>query len=230
MASSPHPPLGYLLPACGEKGYVGAAATDSRDFKFVVPRPAERGEGGRRPGEGLFAIALILIATNAFATLSIKRNIDKPKTIDVSIADEPLSSAVKALGVYLPHRAQLLVSRDPGVTYSARQVAPEAALRAVVGLAGATMTIQKDQYWIRHDRDATVGIDVKDEDIRAILKTMQKQCDVKNLVIDPDVQGKGTFLFDKVPCRSAFDIVFRTMGLASQDYGNSVVTVGTRRH
>src|SRR5438034_9395237 len=39
---APHPPFGHLLPASGEKG----ARISS------VPRPAERGEGGRRPGEG----------------------------------------------------------------------------------------------------------------------------------------------------------------------------------
>jgi hypothetical protein len=75
----------------------------------------------------------------------------------------------------------------------------------------------------------TVTLDVKDEDIDKILKSMKQQCQIRNLVIDRDVQGKGTFLFNNVPCRTAFDIVFRTMGLASVDYGNSVVTVGKRR-
>lgn len=114
----------------------------------ATPRPAQRGEGGRRPGEGLHALllAMLLVAAPAFAAA-------KPKT---------------------------------------------------------------------------VTLDVKDEDIRVILKSMQKQCGIRNLVIDRDVQGKGTFLFDKVPCRTAFDVVFRTMGLASVDYGNSVVTVGIR--
>src|SRR6266542_178946 len=37
--SAPHPSSGHLLPAGGEKGFEG-------------PRPAQRGEGGRRPGEG----------------------------------------------------------------------------------------------------------------------------------------------------------------------------------
>jgi hypothetical protein len=75
----------------------------------------------------------------------------------------------------------------------------------------------------------TVTLDVKDEDIDKILKSMKQQCQVRNLVIDRDVQGKGTFLFNNVPCRTAFDVVFRTMGLASVDYGNSVVTVAKRR-
>jgi chromosome segregation protein len=39
--NAPHPSFGHLLPASGEKA-----------LAFDAPRPAERGEGGRRPGEG----------------------------------------------------------------------------------------------------------------------------------------------------------------------------------
>ena len=74
-----------------------------------------------------------------------------------------------------------------------------------------------------------VKLDVKDEDVHKILATMQKQCAVKNLVIDPDVQASGTFLFHDVPCPTAFKVVFQTLGLSSVDYGNSVITVGTRK-
>lgn len=79
------------------------------------------------------------------------------------------------------------------------------------------------------EKPRSVNLDVKDEEIHVILKSMQTQCAIKNLIIDPDVQGRGTFYFRDVPCRTAFDVVFRTMGLRSSDYGNSVVTVATRR-
>jgi hypothetical protein len=62
-------------------------------------------------------------------------------------------------------------------------------------------------------KQRTVTLDVKDEDIRLILKDMQTQCAIRNLVIDPDVEGKGTFVFRGVPCPTAFDVVTRTMGL-----------------
>jgi len=79
-------------------------------------------------------------------------------------------------------------------------------------------------------RERTVTIDVKDAEIRPLLKTMQRQCGIKNLVIDPNVQGGGaTFLFRDVPCRQAFDIVFRTFGLSATSYPHSIVTVGARR-
>ena len=74
----------------------------------------------------------------------------------------------------------------------------------------------------------TVTLDVKDAEARVVLKSMQKQCGIKNLVIDPNVQGSGTFYFRAVPCETAFPIVLRTMGLAGRMEPNSIVTVGIR--
>ncbi len=78
------------------------------------------------------------------------------------------------------------------------------------------------------DRPPTVTLDVKDEDIRVILKSMQKQCAIKNLIIDKEVEGKGTFLFHELPCDRAFDTVFRTMSLRAKTYSNDVVNVAPR--
>jgi len=73
-----------------------------------------------------------------------------------------------------------------------------------------------------------VTLDVKDEDIHVILKSMQAQCAVRNLVVDPGVSGKGTFYFHDVPCRTAFDVVLRTMGLAAE-YSDGVVAVERKK-
>jgi type II secretory pathway component GspD/PulD (secretin) len=74
----------------------------------------------------------------------------------------------------------------------------------------------------------TVTLDVKDEDIRVVLKSMQKQCGIKNLILDKEVEGKGTFIFRQLPCKTAFDTVFRTMSLRSKTYSNDVVNVRPR--
>ena len=76
----------------------------------------------------------------------------------------------------------------------------------------------------------SVTLDVVDEDARVILKSMQQQCGIKNLVIDPDVKGSGTFYFKAVPCPTAFRVVLRTMGLQASTYSNHIVTVGTASH
>jgi len=74
----------------------------------------------------------------------------------------------------------------------------------------------------------TVTLDVKDAEVRDILKSMQRQCAIKNLIVDPDVQGKGTFFIHDVPCATAFDIVFRTMRLKAVTYSNTLTAVETR--
>ena len=74
----------------------------------------------------------------------------------------------------------------------------------------------------------TVTMDVKDEDVRVILKSMQKQCGIKNLLIDKDVSGAGMVYFREVPCATAFHVVFHQFGVTGQVEQN-IVTVEPRR-
>ena len=75
----------------------------------------------------------------------------------------------------------------------------------------------------------TVTLDVKDADVRDILQSMKEQCGIRNMVIDPEVKGKGTrLIFKEVPCSTAFKVVLRQFGLAGQ-YDTSMTTVETRK-
>jgi hypothetical protein len=76
--------------------------------------------------------------------------------------------------------------------------------------------------------EKTVTLDVKDAEVRDIFKSMQKQCAIKNVILDPNVQGKGTFYFHKVPCRTAFTMVMRTLGLQASNSTEAMLAVGTR--
>ena len=73
-----------------------------------------------------------------------------------------------------------------------------------------------------------VTLDVKDADVHDVLKSIRKQCGIKNLVIDPGVTGSGTFLFHDVPCKVALDTVLKTTGLASTTYSSNLVAVRRR--
>jgi hypothetical protein len=77
-------------------------------------------------------------------------------------------------------------------------------------------------------RPPTVTLDVKDEEVRDILKSMQRQCGIKNLAIDPEVHGKATFYLRNIPCAKAFDVVLRTFGLRSVTYSSSLTAVEKR--
>jgi type II secretory pathway component HofQ len=74
----------------------------------------------------------------------------------------------------------------------------------------------------------TVTLDVKDADVRVVLKSMQQQCGIKNLLIDKEVQGEATILFREVPCATAFKVVFRQFGLTGQ-VARNVTTVEPRK-
>lgn len=75
--------------------------------------------------------------------------------------------------------------------------------------------------------EPTVTLDVKDADVRVILKEMQQQCGIRNMLIDKDVTGAGTILFREVPCETALRTVFRQFGLKGVVNPN-VVTVEPR--
>jgi hypothetical protein len=55
---------------------------------------------------------------------------------------------------------------------------------------------------------------------------VQRQCGIRNLIIDPHVQGSGTFLFNRVPCRTALDTILKTMGLGRYSDDRQVTAVG----
>jgi hypothetical protein len=74
----------------------------------------------------------------------------------------------------------------------------------------------------------TVTLDVKDEDVHLILKSMQKQCAIKNLLIDKEVSGAGMVYFTDVPCETAFRVIFHQFGLTGHIEQN-VVTVERRQ-
>lgn len=59
----------------------------------------------------------------------------------------------------------------------------------------------------------TLSIDVKDAEVRAIFATVKVQCGIRNVIIDRDVSGKGTFLFRDVPCEQAIRTITASLGL-----------------
>ena len=76
--------------------------------------------------------------------------------------------------------------------------------------------------------EPAVTLDVKDEDVRVILRSMKKQCGIRNLLIDEDVQGKASLYVRDVPCGNAFRVVFQQFSLAGT-VDENVVHVETRK-
>lgn len=146
----------------------------------------------------------------------------------MTVINMPVSEAARRLSTELKQKIEVeagiatpvsLIVRDATEERLLEQLAERAGLR-VVRTAGA-IRLQRDE--------ATVTIDVKDANVRDVLERMRRQCGIRNLVIDPDVRGTGTFLFHAVPCSEAFRAVLATQGLAAEFSGTAVATVSTRR-
>lgn len=175
-------------------------------------------------------VLFVLMATPMFGSITVRRSPYNSKTIDVYIVNERVTEAVGAIEMYLPKSVEILVGDDPVITYRAKEVSPEKALSAIAKAAKVELSSSDDRYWIHSPGEPTVTLDVKDAEASYILKSMQHQCGIKNLIIDPGVQGSGTFLFNHVPCKQAFSVVLRSLGLAAQTYSNNLVSVGEPPH
>lgn len=180
----------------------------------------------------LVAGAVVLVfALPLFASISVRRSPYNAKTIDVYIVNERVTDAIGSIEMYLPKPVEMIVADDRVITYRAKEVSPERALRVMASLGKTELTSDEDRYWVRSSGELTVTLDVKDAETREILKSMQRQCGIRNLIVDPDVvQGSGTFYFVQVPCKQAFNVVFQSLGLSAQTYSNNLVSVGAAPH
>ena len=85
--------------------------------------------------------------------------------------------------------------------------------------------------------DASVAVQASQtvDETRWLLELARAHSAIRGVVgwvplIDPKVEGTGTFLFNQVPCRQAFDVVLRSLGLAAQTYSDTMVSVGANPH
>jgi len=168
------------------------------------------------------AVLILLAALPAAAIISV-RHVDAGH-ISVIIRGERLSDAVNAVAP----DTRIVTDDDPIVSVRQERVTPSAALQAIVRAAKLQLADENGVWVIRNASESHVTLDVKDADVREILRSMQQQCAIKNLIIDPKVQGNGTFVLHAVPCRTAFDVVTRTMSLKLITYENNVVEVAPR--
>lgn len=144
--------------------------------------------------------------------------------IDVRAESASLYALADAIGMRLETAVSVDLP-DRSVDFKVCNITPAAALNALAQQEQLRIVIDGDSLVLRDATEATVTIDVKDGDVREVMATIQSQCGIRNMVIDPGVQGKGTFLFNQVPCGVAIRTVLRTLGLAGEAMPNSVVHV-----
>lgn len=138
------------------------------------------------------------------------------------------NASLRALGVAIGMRMKVRVTLDlpdRSVDFTAAAETPRAALGKLAQQETLRIEEEGGEITLRDALESTVSLDVKDGDAREILQSISSQCGIRNLIIDRDVQGKGTFLFDRVPCGVAVRTVLRTLGLAGEVMPNSIMHV-----
>lgn len=157
--------------------------------------------------------------------IMIRKVAPSSSLVAITAEKASLRGLLASLALHLPERVVVELDGDRVVTYKARSVQPDSALAAIASRAGLVAD-RRDRSWVVLDpKELAVTIDVKDEPIANILRSVQKQCGIRNLMIDPDVQGSGTFLFREVRCGVALATIFRSMGLTAESYPSSVLRV-----
>jgi hypothetical protein len=137
------------------------------------------------------------------------------------------AAGVLALRIGVP---VVVEAGDRAISRRIARATPEEALADLVRSEGLVAFREKGVVVIRErGLEPVVTIDVKDGEIASILREVATQCGIRNLVLDRDVQGTGTFLFQDVPCEAAFRAIFASMGLTADRELNSLIHVRTQR-
>jgi len=145
--------------------------------------------------------------------------------IDILARRASLIAVVRELERFLGRPVSIVSTRYQTVAYQKRGVFPIEALRGIAESAKLRVIDRRTDYLLTDRPEPLVTLDVKDGEAREILQQLKVQCGIKNMLIDKDVQGKGTFLLRDLPCEQAFEIVFSSLGLSGKTYANSVVSV-----
>jgi type II secretory pathway component GspD/PulD (secretin) len=172
-------------------------------------------------------LLIVLAVGSAHAAVTVRPSSRTRGRIDIVATHAPLAEVTRALERYLAQPVTVDAVGERLVTYAANDIAPSQALTGVAAAAHAVID-RSHGLALREAGEPTVTLDVKDEDIRIILESVQRQCGIRNLIIDPDVAGSGTFLFDRVPCHTAMNNILTTMGLRRYTDDDTVTAVGHR--
>jgi type II secretory pathway component GspD/PulD (secretin) len=173
------------------------------------------------------SLLIVLAAGSARADVTVRRSARTRGRVDIVVTRAPLAEVARALETFLGRTVTVDAGRDRRVTYAANDIVPASALAGVAAAAHVVVDTSHGLV-LREAVEPAVTIDVKDADIRTILRTVQRQCGMRNLIIDPGVAGSGTFLFNRVPCAVALDTILKTMGLGRYSESSVVTAVGRR--
>lgn len=140
-----------------------------------------------------------------------------------------LRELLAAIQLHTDHRIILRFEGDRLVRMSSRLLRPREAIREAVRVSGLRMNEGQGVITITNPLEPVLHLNVKDAAVRDILKSVRDQCGIRNLIIDPEVGGEGTFLFVGVPCGEGLRVILASLGLAAEVESGLVWVKGSDR-
>lgn len=178
---------------------------------------------------------LVLVASAASLSAADRQSVrvvaspTQRGSVDVTVEESSILAALKAIELHLDRPVALEFRGDWPVSLVLKRVKPVEALYALALQERLEVEKRSTYYILREADEPTVTIDVKDAEVRAILNELKTQCGIRNVIVDPNVSGNGTFLFTDVPCSVAFKTVFSSLGLAVDIEPHSLIHVQKKK-
>lgn len=147
-----------------------------------------------------------------------------PGWLRLESAQAPLSRVLSAVTMRTG-RPVALAAPDRVVTFDLTARTAEELLQRIGRAEGLAVSRSGEGWELRDPNEPTMSMDVVDAELGEILGIVKKQCGIRNVIVDPGVTGKGTFLFREVPCDAALRTIFRSLGLGVEIHSSSIVRV-----
>jgi hypothetical protein len=147
-----------------------------------------------------------------------------PGWLRVSSEEAPLSRVLSAISMRTG-RPISLDARDRLVTLDFTAKSTGELLARIAREEGLSAELRGEGWELRDPSEPTVTMNVMDAELGEILSIVKKQCGIRNVVVDPGVTAKGTFMFKDVPCNAAIRTIFATLGLAAERHPSSLMRV-----
>ncbi len=183
----------------------------------------------RRRRRALRATAWFAVSVSlALSTISIHAERSIPPSVRVTPSEThrgmlhidakgvSLRELVSAVQLHVDHRIVLRFEGDRLVRLTARDITPAEIVRRSARLSGLHVSEIAGSMMLTDPLEPVLHLDVKNASVRDILRSVKKQCGIRNLIIDQEVSGQGTFLFTGVPCGEGLRVILASLGLAAE--------------
>ncbi|HVT45858.1 MAG TPA: hypothetical protein VMT00_15885 [Thermoanaerobaculia bacterium] len=180
----------------------------------------------------VLSLATVLLLSSVSAAgvgrYRVLRSEEGAGRIDVIAERASLFAVTRSMQIHVRKPIVVDLERDRMLNLVLLSLDPLVALQRISEHAGLVLTEEQQRYVLRDAGEPVLTIDVKEEEVRVILTSIQEQCGIRNLMVDPKVQGRGTFLFHEVPCSVGIRKIFQSIGLRGTIEPNSILRVTPR--